>query len=113
VYDAIIVLNALRHQRNDRFLTSVFFQSGRVLNALRHQRNDRFYEAILIHASKVLNALRHQRNDCAVVFHQYGDSFRAQRLTASKERSLVSTVFLFCSYWCSTPYGIKGTIADT
>ena len=85
------VLNALRHQRNDRVEgntgISVRFL---VLNALRHQRNDRKQQWQRVYPEKnVLNALRHQRNDRSMTASQYQNVFE-----------------------CSTPYGIKGTIAE-
>jgi len=61
----------------------------------------------------VLNALRHQRNDRSRP--QAGPRLtpiRAQRLTASEERSpknRSSTGLIHAA--CSTPYGIRGTIA--
>ena len=60
-----------------------------VLNALRHQRNDRtIADRLCLLADAVLNALRHQRND-----RKNSRQFKKQ------------------SNECSTPYGIKGTIA--
>ena len=107
------VLNALRHQRNDRGNYARLKTSGLfVLNALRHQRNDRKLvhqiSLTLVMCSTpygikgmiarkfqysgrrrvVLNALRHQRND----------------------RSVTAETTLGVGR-CSTPYGIKGMIA--
>ena len=63
------VLNALRHQRNDRDQVIALEELRRtVLNALRHQRNDRIVIVLEIQkrGAIVLNALRHQRNDRGV-----------------------------------------------
>src|SRR5262245_55690000 len=63
--------------------------------------------------SSVLNAFRHQRNNRrSEAFTQTTLSRGAQRLPASKEQSrIVGAAGPAVATGCSTPSGIKGTIA--
>ena len=132
------VLNAFRHQRINHAISPIeSLHPSRVLNAFRHQRiNHEPWRqnqcrhprcAQRLSASKdkspgvgllddflravVLNAFRQQRikhttlleNRCVVVMA------RAQRLSASKDKSLVSWHSPHRrGFKCSTPFGIKG-----
>ena len=85
------MLNALRHQRNDRGRSRQFPLPYRfVLNALRHQRNDRVANYELLEQKIKCSTPYGIKGTIAVGFGMF---------------------FTLLCYACSTPYGIKGTIA--
>ncbi len=82
-----------------------------MLNALRHQRFERFSQtSARVWFEDVLNALRHQRFERIVSNYQPEIRLtRAQRLAASEVRAVLIALVESVLFKCSTPCGIRGS----
>ena len=83
------VLNAFRHQRiNHNKLDRIGYRVKYVLNAFRHQRINHTTAAFgSPQQMLVLNAFRHQRINHNIDIDRIATFARAQRLSASKDKS--------------------------
>ena len=108
----ISVLNAFRHQRNSHVCLWRNRQQFRGAQRLSASKELSLRCARITFAGKnVLNAFRHQRNSHHVVRSECADcadvlnAFRHQRNSHCH-----SAPNFDCPAWCSTPFGIKGTL---
>src|SRR5262249_48203249 len=109
---ARLVLNAFRHQRNNRTAAARSSVTIYLCSTPSGIKGTIAYGSMLSLAPRnVLNAFRHQRNNRYPVLISGTHNRGAQRLPASKEQSQGRMTLLLFTILCSTPSGIKGTIA--
>ena len=108
---AVLVLNALRHQRFSSVLTEDEEGSNELCSTPYGIRGSADEVALMRgNTVLVLNALRHQRFSRAGEAEDLADlAASAQRLTASEVQQRLNNASYASATSCSTPYGIRGS----